>query len=61
MLWNNLCNFERGHHREHSCDFFSKFGPVVQENISLKKRFAHDGQTHDRQRPITVSHLEPLT
>ena len=30
MEQNHLCNFERGHHGEHSCEVM-KFGPVVQE------------------------------
>ena len=26
---NHLCNCERGHHEEHSCEVDMKFGPVV--------------------------------
>ena len=36
MERNNLCNFERGHHGEHSCEAHVKFGPVVKE-MSLKR------------------------
>ena len=41
---NHLCNFERGHHGEHSCEDqwehsceVMKFGPVVQEEMSFKR------------------------
>ena len=44
MQQNHLCNFERGHHGEHSC-----FGPVVQKEMSFKENIygGTDGQTTD--------------
>ena len=42
-----------------------KFVPVVQEEMSFKEKvygWTDDGRTKDdRQRPITVAHLEPST
>ena len=35
MEWDHLCNFERGHHGEDSCEVI-KFGPVVQEEMLFK-------------------------
>ena len=35
MGQNHLCNSERGHHGEHSCEVM-KFGPVVQEEMLFK-------------------------
>ena len=40
-----LCNFERGHHGEHT-----KFGPVVQEEMSLKEKVYGRWKTHDGRR-----------
>ena len=40
---NHLCNFEREHHVKHM-----KFGPVVQEEMSFKKKFT-DGQKDARR------------
>ena len=58
MERNHLCNSERGDHGEHSCEVILNFGPVVQEEMSLKKKFTDDGsRTHDGQRPITIPHL----
>ena len=35
---NHLCNFEKGHHGEHSCEVLMKFGPVVQEDMLFKEK-----------------------
>ena len=33
---NHLCNFGRGHHEEHFCDFYFEFRPVVKEKMTFK-------------------------
>ena len=35
-----------------------KFGPVVQEEMSVKEKF-YGRTTDDGQRPIIIAHLEP--
>ena len=60
MEGNHLCNFETGHHREHSCEV-DIIIPVVQEEISFKEKVCARGTTtdDDGQRPITIAHFEP--
>ena len=36
MEQNHFCNLKRGHHGEHSCEFY-EFGPVVQEEMLFKR------------------------
>ena len=38
---------------------YMKLGPVVQEEMSFKEK-VYALQTDNRQRPITIPHLEPL-
>ena len=42
---------------EHSC--YMKLGPVVQMEMSFKKKFTN-GRTDEGRRPITIVRLEPL-
>jgi len=45
--WNGLNNFDRGPHRDHSCEVWSKSNKRFQRRCCLKKLLT-DGRTHGR-------------
>ena len=47
---NHLCNFDRGHHGEHSCEVIWNLEMSFKEKVN---RWTTDGR-----RPITIAHLE---
>ena len=48
---NHLCNFERGHHREHSCEVILYLNQWFRRRCRLKKKFTHDRRMDDLRQP----------
>ena len=46
---NHLCNFERGHHGEHSRNVIGNLDKWFRRRYHLKKKFT-DGRTKDKDR-----------
>ena len=59
MERNHLCNFERGHHGEHSYEVIWNLDKWLLRRCRLKKMLM-DERMHDRQRSITIAHHEPF-
>jgi len=49
--WNDLNNFDRGPHRDHSCEVWSKSNAWFQRRCCLKKLLTH-GRTDDGRRTM---------
>ena len=55
---NNLCNFIRGHYREHSCEIILNLDQYFRRSCRLKKKvYVNKQQTHNGHTPITIAHL----
>ena len=56
MEQNHLCNFERGHHGEHSSEVNLNLDQWFRGRCHLKKKFTDEGgQTHGGRRTKTRS------
>jgi len=57
--WNGLNNFDRGPHRNHSCEVSSKSNEWFRGRRCLSKTvYARRTTTDDGQRPVTIAHHE---
>ena len=54
---NHLCNFGRGHHKEHFCKIILNLDQWFRRRCRLKLKFT-EGLMDEGQRLITIAHLE---